>query len=450
MILDYNLSISRLCKHALVYVSVMTSSMAYADSAQEKTASAKSPNNPSLEERVQQQDQQIRDLQERLWQLESSKTGDSKSGKDEAADATESQASVESPSLPKVDADLGAVKESTKILNSDDLVSDDFPGSWPMFGTDTRIKVGGYIKSDFVVDLDGTLDPTQFLMSTIPVEGTPEYGNDGYTDFFSKESRFNFDIRRIKPGAPPLRAFVEGDFFTTSQQFRLRHAYMTVGDFLIGQTWTTLSFLEAMPYIIDFAAGDALFGGRTTQVRYTKSINNHWKYAVALEQLSFLGIENPYNLPGQATTQLPLLAMRTDYHWNTGVLFLGSSVAQLHWDGGATGPSDDALQFDIVVAGRQTIGKANYVTGEVAYGDGAGENIMAFAGSYANAVLEADGTLETIPAFSLLVGGGHKWNSKWSSNLSYAYGWLDTPDTRAPLALKRGGIGHLNLVWQPV
>ena len=37
-----------------------------------------------------------------------------------------------------------------------------------------------------------------------------------------------------------------------------------------------------------------------------------------------------------------------------------------------------------------------------------------------------------------------------SSNLAYAYGWLDTPDSRNPLALKRGGIGHINLIWQPV
>ena len=450
MILGKNLSIRRLCSHALVCLGIMTSSMVLADSGQEKIESTKGPDKPTLEERVQQQDQQIRDLQERIWQLESSSTTESSPKKDDVADTAESEAGVQSPSLPKVDTDLGAIRETTEILNSNDLVSDDFPGSWPMFGTDSRIKIGGYLKADFVLDLDGTLDPTQFLMSTIPVEGTPEYGDHGYTAFFAQESRINFDIRRIKPGAPPLRGFVEGDFFDSTQQFRLRHAYMTVGDFLVGQTWTTLSFLEAMPYMIDFAAGDALFGGRTTQIRYTKSINDHWKYAIAIEQLAFLGIENSSTLPGKATRQLPLLAVRSDYRWDSGVLFLGSSVAQLHWDGGSAGPSDDALQFDFVVAGRQTVGSSSYLSGEIAVGDGAGENIMAFAGSNANAVLTIDGTLETIPAFSILLGGGHKWNSIWSSNLSYAYGWLDTPDTRAPLALKRGGIGHINVIWQPV
>lgn len=408
-------------------------------------AAADSADTTPVEERLKKQEQQIRDLQERLRQLESSTI----SGEvmERAEDGNKPSSAV-SASLSSDRPDLGAVRETTKILTREELISDTFPGSWPMFGKDMRIKMGGYVKADAVFDFDGTTDKTQFLMRTIPVEGTPEYGGDSYFTAFAKETRINFDIRRTNQDAPPLRAFIEGDFWD-SGHFRLRHAYITAGNFLVGQTWTTLSFLESLPYMIDFAAGDALFGGRSTQIRYTKAINDEWKLSIAAENLDFLGIENPNDFEGHATTQLPLLAVRADYRWDSGVLFLGSSIAQLHWDGGATGPSDDAMQFDIVVAGRQTIGEMNYATWNVGYGIGAGENIMAFAGSDANAVLEADGRLNTIPAFSAVLGFGHKWSPEWSSNFSYAYGWLDTPDTRAPFALKRGGIGHVNLVWDP-
>ena len=343
-----------------------------------------------------------------------------------------------------------ATKEKTKILSESELVSDEFLGSWPMFGTDMRMKIGGYIKGDVIYDFDGTLDKHQFLMSTIPVEGTADYGNDGYTSITAKETRINLDVRRIKPGSPALRAFVEGDFWSDGNQFRLRHAYLNVGGFLIGQTWTTISFLESVPYMIDFAAGDALFGGRTTQVRYTHSMSDKWKVAIGLEELSFLGIGNPFGLPGEAKRELPLVALRSDYRWDDGVLFLGASINQLHWDGKESDQSDDALQYNFVVAGRQEIGSDNYISWNVSYGEGSGENILAFAGTNANAVLNADGKLETIPAFSVMVGGGHEWNSEWASNLSYAYGWLDTPDARDPLALKRAGIGHVNLIWHPV
>jgi len=354
------------------------------------------------------------------------------------------------PPAEEVEKPRGDLLDTHQLLTGKELISEEFPGSWPMFGTNMRMKIGGYLKADFVADFDGTLDPSQFLMSTIPVEGTPEDANDGYVSFFVKESRVNLDVRRITPGAPPLRAFVEVDFFTANNQPRMRHAYMTVGNFLIGQTWTTLSFLESLPFMIDFAAGDALFGGRTTQLRYQRKINDRWKIAAALEELSFLGIENSNALPGQATRQFPLLAFRADYGWNGGLLLMGSSVAELHWDGGASGPSDSAVQYDVVVGGRQNLGSSAYATWNISYGEGSGENIMAFAGSAANAVLEPNGRLETFPAFSLVLGLGQKWNSEWSSNLSYAYGWLDTPDSRDPLSLKEGGVGHVNLVWKPV
>lgn len=160
------------------------------------------------------------------------------------------------------------LKEGILKTASEGFSSTDFPGSLPMFGTDLRIKIGGYLKADLLYDFDGTRDKSQFLMSTIPVEGEPEYGKEGYTYFLAKETRVNIDIRRFAKDKIPLQLFVEGDFFTDGNQFRLRHAYITAGDFIIGQTWTTLSFLESMAFMIDFAAGDALFGGRSVQIRY--------------------------------------------------------------------------------------------------------------------------------------------------------------------------------------
>lgn len=334
-------------------------------------------------------------------------------------------------------------------LSGNELVAADFPGSWPMFSTKFRMKIGGYVKADFLYDVNGTKDRTQFLMSTIPVEGTPEYGNSGYVNIFARESRFNLDIRRVTAGTVPLRLFLEADFWSPGNQLRLRHAYITAGNFTIGQTWTTLSFLETITIYIDFAAGDALYGGRSTQIRYDNKINDKWKYAISLEMLDFMGIENPDTLYGTPSLQLPLLAARLDYHWSSGLAILGTEVAQLRWDGGGIGPNATAVQASIVFGGRQYIGKDDFATWNVSYGIGSGENIMAFAGSEANAVLTREGKLVTMPAFAFVAGYMHRWNDKFSSNLGYAYGWLDTPDTRAPYALKKGGIGHINLFFSP-
>lgn len=411
------------------------------------------------EERLTDQEQRIRELEERIRQLEDAamgpaatppSTGDTPPAAPAPQGGTASESRDPDPADDDPDEFAGDVREPHKLLTSEELVSDQFPSSWPMFGSNMRMKIGGYIKADFVADFDGTLDSTQFLMRTIPVAGTPEYGGDPYFDAFARESRFNLDIRRVMPGAPPLRGFIEGDFFSEGNDFRLRHAYITAGNFIAGQTWTTLSFLKSLPYMIDFGAGDALFGGRAAQLRYQRTLNDRWNFSVALEDLQFLGIQNADGVPGRATSQLPLLALRADYRYDGGLLLMGTSLGQLHWDGGAAGPSASAVQFAVVVAGRQSLGSSAYATWNVSYGEGSGENIIAFAGTEANAVLDADGNLDTIPNFSAVFGFGYDWTPALSSNLGFAYGWLDTPETRDAFALKRGGLSHVNLIWKPV
>ena len=412
------------------------------------------------DERVGELLQMIKRLEERVRQLEAGAMGDDEP--EMSSQAVVSGAAAASPQIARsatsdaaptpseqLDSINGELRDTHQPLTRDELNSEEFPASWPMFGTDMRMKIGGYIKADFVADFDGTLDPTQFLMRTIPVEGTPEYGGDSYFDAFAEETRLNFDLRRIIPGSVPLRGFIEGDFFSAGDQFRLRHGYITAGNFTIGQTWTTLSIMEAIPVMIDFAAGDALFGGRALQMRYTTPLSDRWKLSVAAEELQYLGIQNANNLPGRATSQWPLFAARADYKYDGGMVAFGGSVGQLHWDGGANGPSDSDVQLAVLVGGRHNLGDKAYATYHFSYSEGAGENIMAFAGTGANAVLDADGNLETFPAFAAVFGFGYDWSPRLTTQGSYAYGVLDTPDSRADLALERGGVGHLNLIWNP-
>jgi hypothetical protein len=202
--------------------------------------------------------------------------------------------------------------------------------------------------------------------------------------------------------------------------------------------------------MIDFAAGDALFGGRTAQFRYQRKLSDQLRLAVAIENIPFLGIENPNNIPGRAIYQLPFLPVRLDYSWKTGLLVVGGGVGMLGWNGGASGPNPNTLQASAVIAGRQYIGKVTYITWNLNYGQGSGENIMAFAGSKANAVLTNDGDLERIPSYSAVLGAKHSWSKKFASNFSYAYGWLQVPASREPFALQEGGIGHVNIIYSPL
>lgn len=391
-------------------------------------------------QRLKEQLRWMDELEMRIAELEGDKEKvQEKLAPESMSDTTTSEMLV----IPDTD-----LRESHQVLTGNELEEASFPASWPMFGSEYRIKIGGRVKLDMLYDFNGSGDRYQFLMSQIPVEGSPEYANRGYFNMFARESRLNIDMRRVTPGKVPLKIFIEGDFWssTSSANFRLRHAYIVAGNFIFGQTWTTTSIMESIPNLIDFAAGDALYGGRAAQIKYQNRINDKWKWALGLEMMDFIGIDNAFDLPGRSSLGLPALAGRLDYSWKTGMVALGVNLAQMRWDGGDSVYAT-AWQLAAVIGGRQYIGK-DYFTFNVALGKGSGDNIMALTGSNSNAILTPDGELETMPAVAIVLGYVHKWNDKFTTNASVAYTELDPSVYRAPASMKAAAIGHVNLIYQ--
>lgn len=342
-------------------------------------------------------------------------------------------------------------KDSHQVLTAAELEDSDFLGSWPLFGTDYRMKVGGYFKLDALYDLDGTGDEYEFLIAQIPVDGSPEAESSGYFNMFVRETRVNLDVRETGQDGPAKQFFLEVDFFDTSSfSPRLRHAYVIYGNLLVGQTWTTIAELSSLPFTIDFGAGDALFGTRTPQVRWQQNVNSSWSWAVGLEMLQDSGIYNPYNLGGSASPQLPVLAARVTHKRPNSVRTLAALVQQLHWDGEGIGPDANAAGWALIFGGRQNLGSsANFFTWNLAYGDGTPDTIMALTGSDANANLTLDGRLVTRQGYSVALGLGHAWTDTLASNLALAWTDLENIGARAPDAIQSGGVGHLNLIWTP-
>jgi hypothetical protein len=340
--------------------------------------------------------------------------------------------------------------EPTLILTGADLVADDFPGSFPIFGTDARMRVGGYVKADAIFDFDGHGDPDQFLLGQIAVDGSPEAARDGYFNAHARETRFNLDFRETTPGEPAKQAFVEVDFFTppdSSAVLRLRHAYAVYGDFIVGRSWTTVSELRALPFMIDFAFGDSLYGGRTEQVRWQQPLGGG-SLALALENPSDNSIANPLGLEGRASPRFPYFAARWSNDDPARLFTVGTQIQQLRWDGEDAVPDETAMGWALVLAGRWQLNDMSYLTGTASYSDGFSEGVLALAGGGGSAVITPQG-LETDRAVTFSVGGAVNWTDTWSSNFHLA--WLDrSGDALRPGSeTESGGIGHVNLMWKP-
>jgi len=400
-------------------------------------------------------EEQIKRLDELERRLDAALADEQEVGAATAAapDAEEETAAVPQDDVvpERIDVQPNQSKDAHEVLTAADLVADDFLGSWPLFGTDYRMKIGGYFKLDALYDLDGAGDKHQFLIAQIPVDGSPEAQRSGYFNMFVRETRLNLDVRTSAGEGTPGQFFLEVDFFDTSSfSPRLRHAYVIYGNLLVGQTWTTIAEVSSLPFTIDFAAGDALFGTRTPQVRWQQDVNSSWSWAVGLEMLQDSGIYNPENLGGVASPQLPVLAARVTHQRPTSVRSLAALVQQLRWDGEGVGPDATAAGWALIFAGRQNLGSsADFFTWNAAYGDGTPDTIGALTGSGANANLTPDGRLVTRKGYSVALGFGHAWSDTLASNLAFAWTDLEDIGARAPDAIQSGGVGHINLIWTP-
>ena len=112
-----------------------------------------------VERQAEELEQRLRNLDALEQRLEAALSG---SSQDQDALQTAPLGEAEEPASPQAVASTGPdfiSDEPTLILTGDDLVDAEFPGSWPIFGTTTRMRIGGYIKADAIFDFDGHGDP---------------------------------------------------------------------------------------------------------------------------------------------------------------------------------------------------------------------------------------------------------------------------------------------------
>lgn len=96
------------------------------------------------------------------------------------------------------------------------------------------------------------------------------------------QSRLGFEVTRKIDN---MNVFVrlETDFNGNDGQFRIRHAYGQVGNFLVGQTWSLFSNVASMPPMVDGKGPTGSVKLRTPQIRYGGKRENGTSWAVALE-----------------------------------------------------------------------------------------------------------------------------------------------------------------------
>lgn len=324
-------------------------------------------------------------------------------------------------------------------VGSDLYSPPDFEGGLIVIGEDVALKIGGYVKADFIYDLDPIDSTDSFDTTQIPV-GAPPRTNARY---HARQTRLSFDTRWVS-GQHTVKVFVEGDFFSDQDRFRLRHAYGEVGQFLVGQTWTTFADVSASPATLDFEGSVSSINRRQAQARWTQSLlHEDLTLALAVEDTRFIIIPPP-NITGDSRSPSPDFVARWRLEKDWGKF----QLAQLYRIGGfqeTDGEVATVSAWGTNISGVILLTESSKVYGQLVFGDG--------IGSYRglpDAAPESASTNRLLGMFGWMAGITLDWTENLSSNFTYAENELDNASMQLPDDVHRTTYLAANLIWSPI
>lgn len=302
---------------------------------------------------------------------------------------------------------------------------------------DYTVKLGGFVKLDLIHDFDEIGSTDSFDPRTIPTDDESDPGTN--TRLHARSTRLNLDVRG-PTDIGPMRVFVEGDFFSDQNGFRLRHAYGTIAGVLAGQTWSTFMDEDAMPETIDFETPIAYPLIRQAQIRYTQPIQGDSHWAIALEDPASAVVAPP--VPGEVEEATPDLTGRLRWAHGLGHCQLGLFAGTSRFDPDA-GPADTVLIHGANLSTKLAIGGKDQFYAQVTYGPGVGR----YRGGI-TAVPDGNGDLDAVEVFGFLGGFEHHWSDAWRSTISYAWAEGDLPANAPPTSNAETEYLAANLIWQ--
>jgi len=372
----------------------------------------------------------------------------------ERIDELEEQQAASNRKADQQQEQLSKVEDQVETVPANVVTGGDIPGSFKIPGTDTSVSVSGYVKGDFIYDIDADVGDS-FSVAAIPLDGAEDQEN---VRLHARQSRLRVKSHTDLGNGGAINTHIEGDFFGTggneffsnSTSFRIRHAYGewqsgNGSSFLAGQTWTLFGGFNYMPTVDFFAPNGQVFL-RQGQVRYTLPSG----FAVSLENPD--GNHVAVNSGAPEQDELPDLVAK----WSGGPGGSGGSYSisgvlrQLNTSGvGVDGVpfDDDATAWGVHVGGSWDFDPVGFTAG-VAYGDGLGRYHL--ANTAFRAGVATGGEIETEEQLGVTAGLSFATSDTSSINLNVGYSERDDEFAAlTPTADENGLSIHANYMWSP-
>lgn len=398
-----------------------------------------------LKSQINEQKAQVKELKAEINTLNAQITDQKKQVTDQSAQVQSQSAAIQKVEAQQQVLEQKQVAVAAAPVEAKPATQD---GYFAVPGTNSQIKIGGYVKLDVTDDVSSRLgNNPDASFTSIPLSKTAESHRNGQVDFTARETRFNLTSLTQSNTLGEIKGVVEGDFYgnESSQYFRLRHAYFSAAGFTAGQTWSTFMDLDTGgAETLDFSGPVGYSFTRQAQLRYTAALP-----AGSLD----VAIERPSgSIAGTSSTidRAPDVVARYTIDPSWGHVAIAGLGRYLTSDTGVSGANQHAskLVYGVLAGvGVKTFGK-DMATIQTVDGNGVGSYVNDALGDTAYL---SGSKLTPINVWGGTVGYTHYWNDILRSNVSYGYDHFSTPVGYSSVTtpIKSLTSVHANIIWSP-
>lgn len=319
-----------------------------------------------------------------------------------------------------------------------------------------ELEIYGNIRADASYQSKGP-DTIYNKISALPLEGTVDVKKN--SDRFQSTlnaTRLGFNFKAPSMGEHNLGGKVEMDFFGGAGRdtFRIRHAYITLDQWLLGQTWSNFNAIENYPETVDasLSVGGSLT--RVPQIKYSYPVDKNLSLAVSLEDpkaetITTTGNETVKTDP-YAKLKLPSLTGRVNYKFDNGSSVSGRTFLTQKTTSYAKG--DDFLAWGVGAGGKLQILPKTLVRLDYNHIKGDTKNVLWTNSAYA---LTLNGDIKPNELDTIAVGVTQQFTPKIRGTLGFGYMRADDSNEFSKLVYndpaqnKQLAEGWINMFYNP-
>lgn len=322
-------------------------------------------------------------------------------------------------------------------------------------GTETTLKLGGYIKVDAIEDIGSGHGGDFAAFHTVPLEGS--VAAEKSADFHAHVRQTRLSLTSTTPTeSGDIKGYLEADFYgtrgtdtaTNGHNLQLRQAYIQYDNLLVGQTWTNFADMGAYPESLDYVGVVGVPLVRQVQAKYTTKIGEKGSLSGSLENPSadFINAGADTVVDG---SKMPDATLAYSYSDDWGHITLGTLARNIEVENETDRDSHSEFGYGLALSGKVKVMEKDSLVARVAYGDGIGRYIYEVGGGSQGSAFNND-KLETQDAYAGYAGYQHYWRDDLRSNFMAGYVGIDNNTDMIGTARNESiWSSHANLLWQP-